>query len=183
MSTVAKISIANMFFLTLLMGCAWFGIFSFEPIVSYRWHKFLHLAGVVVFLGNVILGPLWVVLSLKSKHIKTIQFTFKTLQRFDLYITAPSIAMVVINGLYMADVFGGVANSAWLRHSVYSLVFLWLLILPILVIQDKMDRLIKTGEIEGVAFDSLKFKWMVMGLVSFLPLVYICYLMVFKSVM
>ena len=182
MSKVAKISIANMLFLSLLMGCAWFGVFDFDPILPYRWHKFLHLAGVVVFLGDVILGPLWVVLSLKNEGLETVQFTFKTLQKFDVYITAPSVAMVVINGMYMGNVFGGIAHSDWLKHSVYSLVVLWLLIIPILLVQDKMDRLITSGTIKGEDFKKLKLKWMAIGLLSFLPIVYICYMMVFKSV-
>lgn len=182
MSKASIISIANMLFLSLLMACAYWGVFSFDAVLPYRWHKFLHLAGVVVFLGNVILGPLWVVLSFKTEKIDTIKFTFKTLQEFDIYITAPSVAMVVINGLYMGNVFGGVANSDWLKHSVFSLLVLWFMIVPILLVQDKMGKLIANGDFQSKAFNGLKKEWMAAGLFSFLPIVYICYMMVFKSI-
>lgn len=182
MSNSSKISIANMALLTVIMLLTWLGVFSFEMILPYRWHKFLHLAGVVVFLGNVILGPLWVVLSLKEKQIETVKFTFKLLQAFDIYVTAPSIFMVVINGLYLGSAIGGIENVVWLKHSVYSLIILWIFIIPILIVQDKMAIHIEKGDITSQAFKQLKTKWMAIGLISFVPLVYICYMMVFKSI-
>lgn len=171
-----------MVLLTVIMLLTWLGVFSFEMILPYRWHKFLHLAGVVVFLGNVILGPLWVVLSLKEKQVETVKFTFKLLQAFDIYVTSPSIFVVVINGLYLGSAIGGIENIVWLKHSVYSLIILWIFIIPILIVQDKMARHIEKGDITSQAFKQLKTKWMAIGLISFVPLVYICYMMVFKSI-
>lgn len=182
MSKSSKIAIANMVLLTIIMLLAWFGIFSFEMILPYQWHKFLHLAGVVVFLGNVILGPLWFYLSLRDNNIETVKFTFNLLVAFDIYITAPSIFLVVINGLYLGSAIGGIENVDWLKHSVYSLIILWIFIIPILILQDKMVIHIKKGDITSQAFKQLKTKWMTIGLISFVPLVYICYMMVFKNI-
>ena len=182
MSRVSIISISNMLLLTIIMMLAWFEILSFDLLFTYRWHKFLHLAGVVVFLGNVVLGPLWVALALKSKNIDTVRFCFKTLQEFDIYITAPSVFLLIINGLYMANVFGGVGESDWLRHTVYSLIVLWGLIIPILVIQEKMDKKIGDGDITSDSFLRLKNTWVLIGVVSFFPIIYICFMMIFKTI-
>lgn len=171
-----------MIMLTVIMLLTWLGVFSFDLILPYRWHKFLHLAGVVVFLGNVILGPLWVVLSLSQQKLQTVRFTFNMLQAFDIYITAPSIFITVINGLYLGSALGGIENLNWLRYSVYSLLLLWIFIIPILIIQDKMAKHIENGDIKSKSFDQLKKSWMIIGLVSFIPIVYICYMMIFKSI-
>lgn len=182
MSKASIISISNMLLLTVIMMLAWSKVLSFDLVLSYRWHKFLHLAGVVVFLGNVILGPLWVVLALKTEKIDTVRFCFKTIQEFDIYITAPSVFLLIINGLYMSNVFGGIGDSDWLKHTVYSLVLLWVLIIPILIIQEKMDKLILDGDIKSKAFLKLQRNWMLIGMFSFLPIVYICFMMVFKTI-
>lgn len=164
------------------MLLAWSNTLTFDLVLPYRWHKFLHLAGVVVFLGNVILGPLWVTFAFETKRIETIRFSFNLLQKLDIYITAPSVFMVVVNGLYMGNMFGGVSSMDWLKHSVYSLILLWLFIIPILIVQDKIGKLLHEGDFESKAFLKLKKIWMAIGFFSFLPIVYICYMMVFKTI-
>jgi len=54
------------------------------------------------------------------------------------------------------------------------------LVLPILMIQDKMQKLALTGDFESGSFKKTFLLWTATGALSLIPVVYILILMVFK---
>ena len=72
------------------------------PPFSYGWHLFLHIAGAVIFLGNIIVTGAWMLMAERTRIFKVINFSAKAVIRADFLFTLPGVLLVLINGLIMA---------------------------------------------------------------------------------
>ncbi|MDP6828442.1 MAG: DUF2269 family protein [Pseudomonadales bacterium] len=79
-----------------------------EPLFSYGLHKFLHILGVVVFVGNMTVGPLWVIYAWLLNERRHFSFVIKTLSDADKIFTVPGVQLTVWNGVFIAAAMGGV---------------------------------------------------------------------------
>ena len=78
------------------------------PQFPYRWHTFLHIAGAVVFLGNIIVTAAWMFMAERTRSIDVIHFSAKAVIRADLLFTLPGVLLVLMNGYAMVlDRWGG----------------------------------------------------------------------------
>ena len=78
------------------------------PLFPYRWHTFLHIAGAVVFLGNIIVTAAWMFMAERTHSANVIHFSAKAVIRADLLFTLPGVLLVLLNGLVMVfDRWGG----------------------------------------------------------------------------
>ena len=180
MSRTSLISLANTSILVVLIVLTQHNMVSFDLIWSYQTHKLLHIVGVCMFIGNVFVGPIWLLRALWTKNNDIIKFAFDILLLTDLIITIPGIDLAVINGLFLSSVFGGVNSQPWLQHSIMALFALWVLVLPILLVQDKMQKLALSGKIASISFKRMFLLWMLIGGLSLIPVIYILILMIFK---
>ena len=94
------------------------------PLFPYRWHTFLHIAGAVVFLGNIIITAAWMLMAERTRNVHVIHFSAKAVIRADLLFTLPGVLLVLMNGFAMVfDRWGG-------RDAIYPLSWisaaLWL---------------------------------------------------------
>ena len=71
------------------------------PLYSYRWHTFMHIAGAVVFLGNIIVTAAWMLMAERTRSNNVIHFSAKAVIRADLLFTLPGVLLIVINGFVM----------------------------------------------------------------------------------
>ena len=71
------------------------------PLFPYQWHVFLHIAGAVVFLGNIIVTGVWMLLAERTRSIPVIHFSAKAVIRADFLFTLPGVLLLVMNGLVM----------------------------------------------------------------------------------
>ncbi len=71
------------------------------PLFPYRWHTFLHIAGAVVFLGNIIVTGAWMFMAERSRITRVIHFSSKAVIRADLLFTLPGVLLIVMNGVVM----------------------------------------------------------------------------------
>ena len=71
------------------------------PLYPYRWHTFLHIAGAVVFLGNIIVTAAWMLMAERTRSISVIHFSAKAVIRADLLFTLPGVLLVLVNGFTM----------------------------------------------------------------------------------
>ncbi len=67
----------------------------------YTWLKFLHLFGVVLFVGNIITAALWKTRADRSGDLATIAYAQRTVALADWVFTLPGILLVVIGGYGM----------------------------------------------------------------------------------
>ena len=71
------------------------------PLFPYRWHTFLHIAGAVVFLGNIIVTAAWMLMAERTLSVNVIHFSAKAVIRADLVFTLPGVLLVLMNGFAM----------------------------------------------------------------------------------
>ena len=180
MSKASIASIANTVFLICLILLVQLGFLEFYPPLSYTAHKLLHIIGACMFIGNIFVGPVWVMFAIRSEKLELLQFSFKILLLTDILVTIPGIDLTVINGLFLGQAMGGVNEIYWLKHAIWDLFALWVLVYPILRIQDRMKLLVENGEFDSVTFRRKLRQWMIVGALSLVPVGHILYLMVYK---
>ncbi len=86
------------FFYGLLVAMA---VAASLPIYPYKWHTFLHIAGAVVFLGNIIVTGAWMLMAERTRSISVIHFSAKAVIRADLLFTLPGVLLILMNGFVM----------------------------------------------------------------------------------
>ena len=157
------------------------------PFYSYDWHLFLHVAGAIVFLGNIVVTAVWLALAERMGGREVLRFAARTVARADLIFTAPGVVLVLGNGLAMAaDRWGGWSGfheHSWLTSALVLFALsgvLWVgLLLPY---QFRMIRLAESGgdtQLPGEFFSTLH-RWYVWGGVAILLPVLSLLLMVNK---
>lgn len=72
------------------------------PPFPYGWHLFLHIAGAVVFLGNIIVTGAWMIMAERTRIPRVMHFSAKAVIRADFLFTLPGVLLVLVNGLVMA---------------------------------------------------------------------------------
>ena len=181
LTTVTKISILNGLFLILLTLMEFLGIIKFHLIFSYNIHKLLHLTGVMLFMGNMIVGPIWFSFAYYSKNKDLLNFANKLLQITDIYVTIPSMALTIINGLFLASIFGGSRNQTWTYYSVLSLFLMWILSIPLIYLQEKLYTTIELEQDNETKIKKYLYYWGLLGTIVMLPPSLIFYLMIVKG--
>ncbi|MCC6283249.1 MAG: DUF2269 family protein [Saprospiraceae bacterium] len=181
-SKVTRISILNGLFLLFLTLAEFWGTLHFNLVFSYQWHKILHLAGVVILMGNMVVGPVWFSYAYYSGDKGLLKFACRLLQITDLYLMAPGIALTVVNGLFLASALGGSHNLPWLYYSVVLLILMWLLSIPVVYIQEKMYQVIDHESFNRLKINRLLTYWGILGTLVMIPPTIIFYLMVAKSI-
>ena len=71
------------------------------PLYPYRWHTFMHIAGAVVFLGNIIVTAAWMLMAERTRSVNVIHFSAKAVIRADVLFTLPGVLLLLINGFVM----------------------------------------------------------------------------------
>jgi len=67
LTKITKISILNGLILLFLTLAEFLELVKFDLILSYQWHKILHILGIILFMGNMIVGPFWFLFAYYSK--------------------------------------------------------------------------------------------------------------------
>lgn len=119
--------------------------------MDYSTLKFIHLLGVVLFLGNIIVTALWKSLADASGRPPVIAFACRLVVITDLVFTAPGVLLIAIGGMGMLHA-GGItlADRPHLMDGIYLFIaaaLIWLLAL--IPIQRRMARISKTSAEAG----------------------------------
>lgn len=111
-----KIIIAENIFLFTIPPILW--LTGFERPFSYEWHKLLHITGVVLFLGNIIVTGLWMYLADRTQDQQITHFAAKITNWMDVFFTGPGVILVLVNGLWLSTNWGTIPfvflNIGWL---------------------------------------------------------------------
>ena len=180
LTTISQISIFNGIVLMLLTLASFFEWIAFEMIFSYQWHKILHICGVILFFGNMIVGPVWFLYAFYSNNKDILLFSNKLLQLTDVLFTIPGVFLTITNGLFLASNYGGTNKQNWLYFTVILLIIMWILSVPLIYYQEKMYVCVeKEPENKHLIFRYL-IRWGVIGTLVLIPPSIIFYFMVFK---
>lgn len=121
LSTSAKVSIASNIAALCAVGLAWWGWPTTAPL-PYSVHKLLHIVGVVIFMGNLVAGPVWIALAFSEREPGRLAFAARALALADVALTAPGVQLTAWNGVCLAASMGGAARNPWLVEALLLLV-------------------------------------------------------------
>ena len=151
----------------------------------YTTLKFLHIFGVVLFVGNIITAALWKTRADRTGDLATIAFAQRTVAFADWAFTLPGVVLVVIGGYGMA------ARRPWPLHGLPWLEWgqglFWLsALIWVLVLVPTQRRLITVSE-DGrqkgslpPEFAGLTRRWAMWGgIATLLPMI-VLFLMIAK---
>ena len=147
--------------------------------------KFIHVFGVVLFVGNIITAALWKTRADRSGDLATVAFAQRTVVLADWAFTVPGVLLVVIGGYAMA------ARRPWPLHGLHWLewgqglfwvsALIWAFIL--LPTQRRLVGVSEEARRTGTLppeFDRLTKRWTMWGGIATLLLLIVLYLMVTK---
>lgn len=154
---------------------------------TYLWLKSLHLLGVVIFLGNIIVTGWWKTMADRTGNPAIIAFAQRQVTLTDWIFTLGGVVLVLIGGLgnallYHMDYW----HTKWLVWGISLFIasgVIWAVILvPVQIAQERMARQFANGGEIPARYWRLGRLWGVFGtLATVLPLMNL-YWMVFKPV-
>jgi uncharacterized membrane protein len=141
-------------------------------VLPYNWHKWLHILGAVLFLGNIIVTGVWMYLAERSGNEPSIRFAAVTVNWADVFFTAPGVILLLGNGILLSQTWGGLYQATWIK--VALILFTISGVVWVAALIPTQDRLARWAEISGplpVAFFSALHRWYFWGIVAtLLPL-------------
>jgi uncharacterized membrane protein len=145
----------------------------------------LHILGVVLFLGNIIVTAVWKMLADRTQSPPVVAYAQRLVTITDAAFTATGVVLIIVSGQVLADDFGGVfSGPTWLTIG-WSLFIasgvIWLgVLIPVEVMQARLARQFRDSPMIPDRYWRLSMIWAVFGAVAtLLPLANL-YLMVFK---
>jgi uncharacterized membrane protein len=179
LSSSAKVSIVSNVVAVAALGFAWAGVPAAPPL-GHAWHKVLHLTGVILFFGNMVVGPFWLAMAWATGDRAAFAFAVRTLVAADIWLTMPGVQLTVWNGVALAATFGGVRVQPWLVEALVLVVLTSAL--AVAVVLPAQEALARSCERDDrVAVVHSLWRWSVWGVVVSVPPSVVVYLMVTKQ--
>jgi uncharacterized membrane protein len=136
----------------------------------YGTFKVVHLFGVIVFLGNIIVTALWKVLADRTGEPRIIAYAQQLVTLTDWIFTAGGVALILIGAYGMAFVAGLDLRQTWLVWGQGLLAvsgLIWVLVLiPTQIAQARQARAFAAGGAIPDSYWRHGRRWMVWGVVA-----------------
>jgi len=175
----AKLSVVSNLVAWGALALLWAGIPAAAPL-DYNVHKALHIVGVMLMMGNLIVGPVWLSLAWYSGDQGRIAWAAKVLSDCDIWLTTPGVQLAIWNGICMAGVLGGVHKQPWLFESMALMLLTSLVsVTVVLYWQERLVADAQRGDRPATARALVQ--WAIWGSVVGLPLTLVFWLMVAKQ--
>jgi len=144
----------------------------------------VHVLGVVLFLGNIVVTAVWKTLADRTRAPAVVAYAQRLVLITDVALTAPGVVLIAISGPVLAEDIGGVGGPAWLTLGFGLFIasgVIWVAaLIPIEVAQARMARRFKDEDAVPPGYWRLANLWAGFGLIAtLLPLANL-YLMIVK---
>ena len=151
---------------------------------SYPFLKTLHLVGVVMFVGNIVVTGWWKAMADRTRDTRIVAFAQRQVTLTDWVFTLGGVVLVAVGGLGNATLHGLPMRAHWLQWGLALFALsgaVWAVILiPLQTKLARMARAFATTDTIPPEYWRLERWWAVFGIVAtFLPLAVIP-LMVYK---
>lgn len=152
---------------------------------SYLWLKVIHIIGVVMFLGNIIITGWWKNRADRTRHPQVLAFAQKQVTLTDWIFTTGGAVILLIAGMLNVHLHGLAFSARWLSWGMALFVLsgiIWLVVLiPTQIKQAKISAIFaQTNEIPDIYWQLCR-RWNFWGAIAvILPLINL-YWMVFKA--
>jgi uncharacterized membrane protein len=153
--------------------------------MSYEAFKVVHLFGVVVFLGNIIVTALWKVIADRTGEPQIVAYAQRLVTLTDWIFTAGGVVLILIGGYGMAAVAGlDLRGTTWLVWGQAVLIvsgLIWVAVLiPTQMAQARAARAFVQGGAIPRSYWRQSRRWMIWGIIATIVPLANLYIMVFK---
>jgi uncharacterized membrane protein len=155
----------------------------------YLIFKLLHVAAVILFLGNIITGLFWKFHADRTRNLHVIEHTLVGIIRSDRWFTIPGVVAILIAG-FGAAIIGRIPilGTGWILWSIVLFSLSGLAFsLRVAPLQTKLATLaragVESGEFDWARYHSLSRAWELWGLFALLTPVAAVVLMVLKPIL
>jgi uncharacterized membrane protein len=137
----------------------------------YLIFKLLHVAGVVLFLGNITVGVFWKNYADRSGNLAIMAHTIDAIIAADRIFTIPGILILLAGGFGAAFVGGlPILSTGWILWGLISLILAGLAFAPLSRAQRQLSVAAHAGNLEE--YERLSQRWNIWGLIALaLPIV------------
>jgi uncharacterized membrane protein len=153
--------------------------------MSYEAFKVIHLFGVILFLGNIIVTALWKVMADRTGDSRIIAYSQRLVTLTDMVFTAGGVALLLIGGYGMAGIARlDVAHTNWLLWGqslflVSGLIWIFVLI-PTQIAQAREARAFAQGGTIPESYWRHARRWNIWGVIATVVPLANLYVMIFK---
>ena len=145
--------------------------------------KSLHVFGVCLFIGNIIVSAVWKVMADRTGSFPVARFATRLVNITDVLFTGLGVTLLLVTGHLLAGYYGGVLSQPWILWSYVLFGIsgaIWLFVL--VPIQLKQARLLRTSPQETIPdeYHRLARIWSLAGTVATLVPLPAIYLMISK---
>jgi uncharacterized membrane protein len=152
--------------------------------MSYNAFKVVHLLGVVLFLGNIIVTALWKMLADRTREPAVIAYAQWLVTLTDWIFTAGGVALILIGAYGMVAVGGLDLRQTWLVWGQSLFVIsgvIWVAVLiPTQIAQARLARAFAAGGPIPDSYWRLGRRWAIWGVIATIVPLCNLYFMVFK---
>jgi uncharacterized membrane protein len=136
-----------------------------------------------MFVGNMSIGPVWLMLAIRTGDIKTVRFALRLIGITDVALSVPGIALLVINGFFMSSTWeGGIYYNLWIRDSLILLgIMIIFSVTVVIYYQEKLYKVANAEETISSNFQRVMQLWSIWGTFVMIPPLIVLYLMVVKT--
>jgi len=152
----------------------------------YLVFKLVHIAAVILFLGNIITGLFWKMHADRTRNPLVIAHTFEGIIRSDRWFTLPSIVVIIVGG-FGAAIVGRIPilGTGWILWSIVLFSLSGLAFsFQVAPLQAKLAALARAsagnGELDWTRYHALSRAWETWGLFALLTPMAAVVLMVLK---
>jgi uncharacterized membrane protein len=146
--------------------------------------KSLHIFGVILFLGNIIVTGFWKVYADKSKDWQIISFSQRLVSYTDIFFTTLGVLIIIVTGLLMAKNYGDYWRIKWIAWGLGLFIasgIIWVVVLiPMQVVLHRMTNQFvdtKTVPLQYWMYEKI---WLIFGVAATVLPLFNLYWMVFK---
>lgn len=141
-----------------------------------RWWFALHMFGVTIFLGNILVTFLWKVLADASRNISVIRFAQRLVAITDMAFTFPGAVLLSVGGYGYAHAIGmDLLNTPWLLWGQVLFILsglIWgLLLVPVQKAQLRL--LVNADDMSAIqtSYQRLSIRWYLIGTMATVPVI------------
>ena len=151
---------------------------------TYLWLKTIHLLGVVIFLGNIIVTAWWKAMADSTRNPQIIAFAQRQVTLTDFVFTAGGASILLLAGMANVGIHHMEMSAKWLSQGMLMFTLsgiIWLVVLiPVQIKQAKLAKAFAHSGVIPEQYWKLCKTWNIFGAIAvLLPLVNL-YWMVFK---
>jgi uncharacterized membrane protein len=153
--------------------------------MPYEAFKVIHLFGVIVFLGNIIVTGVWKVMADRTGDPRTIAYARRLVTLTDWIFTAGGVALILVGAYGMAAVAGldlrGTTWLFWGQTLFAASGLIWIAILiPTQIVQARQARAFANGGTIPGSYWRHGRRWAIWGTIATVVPLANLYFMVFK---